>query len=139
MSRPKETTNIHLLRAEQKRLKEAVVNNRPQEEINEIQERVTALREGVQTEIRRRAEERRRQRLMEKVAPRLFKSDKVYECPKCHRKWRKSQLNYYKKKGKKIPWCPICHLQIYPCGDERLKHPVNVLPGKYPKTLTFVQ
>lgn len=79
-------------------------------------------------EARQMAERLRQEAMMGDLMPKLFPDEKQYECPKCHRKWKESQLNYLVRgKGKhkkKVPWCPHCDLQIFREGDEALKHPV---------------
>lgn len=74
------------------------------------------------------------QHLMKRMHPHMLPVEKLYECPKCHRKWKQSELNYLiKGRGKpkkKVAWCPYCNLRIFPEGDEALKHPVFPLNDK---------
>jgi hypothetical protein len=79
--------------------------------------------------------------LMKRMHPHMLPTEKLYECPKCHQKWRQSELNYsIKGRGKhkkKVAWCPHCNLQIFPEGDEALKHPIIPVRDKMLK-VTFV-
>lgn len=79
------------------------------------------------------------QHLMKRMHPHMF-VEKLYECPKCHRKWRQSELNYLirgrGKHKKKVEWCPHCNLQVFAEGDEALKHPIIPVRDKMLK-VTF--
>lgn len=127
--------SLHLLREETDRLRSA----EDPEERREIQERIEGLHEQVMEEARdmreqamRRAEGVRRHMM----APMLPWAQKVYECPRCHRTWTQDQLSYSGRGKRKKPWCPFCNLEIFPEGDERLKHTIFPLKDKYPENIT---
>jgi len=89
-------------------------------------------------EAKKKAEDLQRQYAIKRLYPQL--SMELYECPKCQRKCEQSELNYLiKGRGKhkkKLAWCPYCNLQMFPEGDEALKHPVIPLKDKMLK-VTF--
>jgi len=79
-------------------------------------------------EAKSKAEAILQQHSMKRMHPHMLPTEKLYECPKCRRKWMQSELNYsIKGRGKhkkKVAWCPHCNLPIFPEGDEALKHPI---------------
>lgn len=73
--------------------------------------------------VRERGETLERQLIISR-GPGFVEAEKRYECPKCHRKTNKRELNYMKKGKDKVPWCFTCRLEIYPEGDQRIKHTI---------------
>lgn len=134
--------SLHLLRIETEKLK----NAKSAEEIHAVQEKVRELQERVMeegSEMREQAMQRagtlRQQHMMRRMTTLLPGAQKIYECPKCHRTWAQSQLNYSGKGKHRKPWCPMCNLEIFSVGDKRLRHTIIPIKDKYPKNLTFVR